>query len=79
MVKLIFRLESTFFKKVYFMISFKDLTSLLGFVITLVIIEINGADFAPIFFQSIKVKTAFYIIKYLNADLSLLFSGLTEY
>ncbi len=28
----------------------KDLTSLLEFVITLVIIEINGANFAPIFF-----------------------------
>ena len=29
---------------------FKDLSSLLEFVITLVIIEINGANFAPIFF-----------------------------
>ena len=29
----------------------KDLTSLLEFVITLVIIEINGANFAPIFFN----------------------------
>ncbi len=28
----------------------KDLTSLLEFVITLVIIEINGANFAPISF-----------------------------
>ena len=30
--------------------STKDLTSLLEFVITFVIIEINGANFAPIFF-----------------------------
>ena len=28
----------------------KDLTSLLDFVITLEILEINGANFAPIFF-----------------------------
>ena len=32
------------------LLSKKDLTSLLEFVITLVIIEINGANFAPIFF-----------------------------
>ena len=35
---------------IYLINLIKDLTSLLEFVIPLVIIEINGANFAPIFF-----------------------------
>ena len=38
------------FLKYLFFKGSKDLTSLLEFVITFVIIEINGANFAPIFF-----------------------------
>ena len=41
-------------KNIIFLNKPKDLTNLLEFVKTLVIIEINGANFAHIFFKSIR-------------------------
>ena len=44
----------------------KDLTSLLDFVTTLEILEINGANFAPILFQPIRDRKNFLIFFFIR-------------